>query len=224
MDSLAPLDLPPGYRIDFDPEAIKAAGGVSVQACLFVLALLLCYMLIAAFKESFSFPLAVLAVVPPSLAVPALWMVLGAYPLNEVSAAAFVAVSGMAVNAAVLVADHLQDAKTRFVGQAAPATQSTPATQSASATQPAPFRQVTGSFYRIFRKRLPVLGVTAGTTVAGALPCVFVGAGAAQVVKTLSLVGALGVAVSALCAATLIPALVKVFPEVLEPFAPGQKQ
>jgi multidrug efflux pump subunit AcrB len=218
MESLAPLDLPPGYRVDFDPEAIKAAGGVSAQACLFVLALLLCYMLIAAFKESFSFPLAVLAVVPPSLAVPALWMVLGAYPLNEVSAAAFVAVSGMAVNAAVLVADHLQDAGTRFVGQAAPAT------QSATATQSAPFRQVTGSFYRIFRKRLPVLGATAGTTVAGALPFLFVGAGAAQVVKTLSLVGALGVAVSALCAATLIPALVKVFPGVLKPFVPGQKQ
>ncbi|MDR1142620.1 MAG: efflux RND transporter permease subunit [Spirochaetaceae bacterium] len=197
METLSRLDLPPGYSVDFDPEAIKAAGGVTAQAGLFVLALLLCYMLIAAFKESFTFPLAVMAVVPPSLAVPALWMVLGAYPLSEVSAAAFVAVSGMAVNAAVLVADHLQDMK------AAPAMRALSAVQTA------------GSFYRIFRKRLPVLAATAGTTVGGALPFLFVGAGAARVVKTLSLVGALGVAVSAICAATLIPALVKLFPGIL---------
>ncbi|MDR1308063.1 MAG: efflux RND transporter permease subunit [Treponema sp.] len=202
METLSRLDLPPGYSVDFDPEAIKAAGGVTAQAGLFVLALLLCYMLIAAFKESFTFPLAAMAVVPPSLAVPALWMVLGAYPLNEVSAAAFVAVSGMAVNAAVLVADHLQDKK--------PAAQAAPVTQAAAA----------GSFYRIFRKRFPVLAATAGTTVGGALPFLFVGAGAARVVKTLSLVGALGVAVSALCAATLIPALVKLFPGILNPLRP----
>ncbi|MCL1814531.1 MAG: hypothetical protein FWG27_01740 [Treponema sp.] len=39
---------------------------------------------------------------------------------------------------------------------------------------------------------------------------------AALVVKTLSLVSALGVAVSAICAGILIPALIKLFPDILK--------
>ncbi|GHV85167.1 hypothetical protein AGMMS50230_07750 [Spirochaetia bacterium] len=189
MPALEKLDLPPGYRIEFDPEAIKAAEGVSGQGGLFILALLFCYLLIAAFKESFTFPLAVLAVVPPSLALPALCLILRGYPLNAVSAAAFVAVSGIAVNAAVLIADALQHE-----------------------------RPNAASWYLVFRKKLPVLAAVTGTTVAGAVPFLFIKSGAALVIKTLSLVSALGVAVSALCALTLIPALIKLFPGILLSF------
>jgi len=188
MSSLSTIELPPGYTLEFDPEAIKAAGKVSAQGVLFVLALLFCYMALAAFKESFTFPLAVLAVVPPSLAIPAFCIALRGYPLNSVSAAAFVAVCGIAVNAAALVADALQHEK--------------PAAQ---------------SWYRVFRRRLPVLAATTITTAAGAVPFLFIRSSAALVVKTISLVSALGVAVSALCAITLIPALTAMFPLILQP-------
>jgi len=188
MASLSTIELPPGYTLEFDPEAIKAAGKVSAQGGLFVLALLFCYMALAAFKESFTFPLAVLAVVPPSLSIPAFCIALRGYPLNSVSAAAFVAVCGIAVNAAALVADALQHEK--------------PGAQ---------------SWYRVFRRRLPVLAAATITTVAGAVPFLFIKSSAALVVKTISLVSALGVAVSALCAITLIPALTAMFPLILQP-------
>ena len=186
MSTLADLELPPGYSIEFDPQAIKSAEGTGRQAQLFVVALLFCYMVIAALKESFSFPLALLAVAPPSLAVPALYMVLQNYSLNTVSAAAFVAVLGLAINAAALIADALENAN-----------------------------QTVTSYYCIFRRRLPALCATTLTTVIAAIPFLFIKSNAALVVKTLSLVSAMGVAISALCAITLIPALITLFPTLL---------
>ncbi|MDR2072580.1 MAG: efflux RND transporter permease subunit [Spirochaetaceae bacterium] len=190
MGALKLLELPPGYTLEFDPAAIKAAEEVNGRAYLFVLVLLFCYMVIAAFKESLSFPLAVLAVVPPSLSLPILYLFCRSYPLNMASVSSFVVVSGIAVNAAVLMADALQHEKPGAL-----------------------------SVYRVLRRRLPILAATTGTTVAGSIPFLFVGNGAALVVKVLSLVSVLGVAVSALCAITLIPALVKLFPRILE--SPG---
>jgi multidrug efflux pump subunit AcrB len=187
MASLSDMELPPGYSVEFDPEALKAAETVDSQIFAFILALLFCYMLIAALKESFNFPLALLAVVPPSLSVPALAIILCGYPVNAVSAAAFVAVAGLAINAAALTADALENA-----GAGA------------------------ASCYGIYRRRLPVLAATTLTTVAAALPFLFIKSNAAMPVKTLSLVSALGVAVSALCAITLIPALKKLFPGILK--------
>jgi multidrug efflux pump subunit AcrB len=145
---------------------------------MFVLALFLCYFVIASSRESFLFPFAVLAVVPPSLAFPALFMA----SLDAASASAFVAVSGMAVNAAVLIAD----------------------TRGGSAL----------GLYRVFRRRLPILAATRGTTIAGALPFLFLANSSASVVRSLSLVSALGVAASVLCSISLIPALASRFPRM----------
>ena|GEM_PF-604223 len=187
MTVLSGFELPPGYSIEFDPQAIKAAGEAGKQAYYFILALLFCFMVIAVLKDSFSYPLALLAVVPPSLAAPALYMVIRGYSLNTVSAAAFVAVSGLAINAAALVADAVENAEISKM-----------------------------SYYCVFRRRLPVLTATMLTTVSAALPFLFIKGSAALVVKTLSLVSALGVIASALCAVTLIPALVKLFPGLLK--------
>ena len=187
MPVLFGLELPPGYSIEFDAEAIKAAEETGKQAYLFFLALLFCYMIIAALKESFVFPFALLVVVPPSLAVPALCMVSRNFPLNAVSAAAFVAVSGLAINAAALVAGAMENKQTNAL-----------------------------SYYCIFRRRLPVLAATTITTVAAAIPFLFIKSNSAMVVKTLSFVSALGVTASALCAVTLIPALVILFPNMLK--------
>ena len=187
MAALSELELPPGYSIEFDQQAIKTAEGVGKQAYLFILVLLFCYMAIAALKESFSYPLILLVIAPPSLAVPAFYMVIHSYSLNAISAAAFVAVSGLAINAAALIADAVENAEINVT-----------------------------SYYCIFRRRLPVLAATTLTTVTAAIPFLFIKSNAALVVKTLSLVSALGVGVSALCAVTLIPALVKLYPSVLK--------
>jgi multidrug efflux pump subunit AcrB len=185
MPALASLELPPGYTIAFDPGALKAAGTISSQGFLFLLALLFCYMVIAAARESFILPLVILAVVPPSLAFPALCLTA---VLNLESAAAFVAVSGMAVNAAILTADALAGVSPK--GGVAEG----------------------GGIYRALRKRFPVLAATSITTIAGAAPFLLLKSGAAAAVRSLALVGALGVAASALCSITLIPALARLIP------------
>jgi multidrug efflux pump subunit AcrB len=178
--ALSKLALPPGYGIEFDPDAIQSAEELSGSWQLFALALFLCYFVIASSRESFLFPFAVLAVVPPSLAFPALFMA----SLDAASASAFIAVSGMAVNAAVLVAD----------------------TRGGSAL----------GLYRVLRKRFPLLAATSGTTIAGALPFLFLARSSASVVRSLSLVSAFGVAASVLCSISLIPALASRFPRMFK--------
>jgi multidrug efflux pump subunit AcrB len=189
MDALSALSPPPGYGVEFDPGAIKAAGEVGTSGFLFILALAFCYMVIAASKESLLLPLAVLAAVPPSLAVPALCT--AGVPLNAAASAAFVAAAGMAVNAAVLTADSVAATAGRFSGRA---------------------------LYRTLRKRLPVLAATTLTTVAGAAPFLFVSGASVSLVKSLSLVTTLGVAASALCSVSLIPALAALFPKLFAVF------
>ncbi|MDR0402621.1 MAG: efflux RND transporter permease subunit [Treponema sp.] len=178
MSALSGLPLPPGYGIEFDPGAIQAAEELSGSWRLFALALFLCYCVIASSRESFLFPFAVLAVVPPSLALPALFTA----SLDAASASAFIAVSGMAVNAAVIVAD----------------------VRGSSA----------GELYRVLRGRFPLLAATSATTIAGALPFLFLSRSSAFEVRSLSLVSALGVAASVLCSISLIPALASRFPRL----------
>jgi multidrug efflux pump subunit AcrB len=194
MAVLGKLELPPGYGIEFDREAIRAAEALSGTVIHFVLALLFCYMVIAAAAESFGMPLAVLSVVPPSLAFPALVLTLSGQPLNTAAACAFVAVSGMAVNAAVL---------------------------SAGEFCPSPGRGDTGgaaAAYRAIRSRLPALLATGGTTIAGSVPLLFLREGSNRMARVLALVTALGVAASCLCSLVMIPALANFSPKIFKKF------
>jgi multidrug efflux pump subunit AcrB len=181
MAALKGLDLPQGYAITFDRDAIEAAQSLSKTAIYFALAIVFCYMVIAASNESFGLPLIILSVVPPSLAVPALCMLLTGASITANLAAAFIAVSGMAVNAAVLVADSLR-----------------------------PFPRSSEACRRAIRGRLPSLLATTGTTIAGALPFLFLSEGSNGMVKTLSLVSAMGVGASCVFSLFMLPALMKI--------------
>ncbi|MDR0583681.1 MAG: efflux RND transporter permease subunit [Treponema sp.] len=184
--ALAPLfgkiELPPGYSIEFDPEAIKRAEALSGTYLSLLLALAFCYMVIASVNESFTMPLAVLSAVPPSLALPALCLALSGRPLNLAAACAFVAVSGMTVNAAVLCADGMRGLPRTGV------------------------KEQSLCLYRLLRRKMPALLATAGTTIAGALPFLLLREQANETVRTLSLVSALGVAASCICAVCVVPA------------------
>jgi multidrug efflux pump subunit AcrB len=199
------LDLPPGYTVEFDPEAIRRAEALSGTALFFLLALVFCYMVIASVHESFGIPLAVLSAVPPSLAFPALGLALMGVPLNPAAAAAFVAVSGMAVNASVLSAGGLGPfLKFRNGGGAGTGG------KNAGGKSPG------GGFalYRGLREKIPVLLASGGTTVAGAIPFLFLREEANTLVRTLALVNALGVGASSLCSLCIIPALAVKYPKI----------
>ena len=178
------LDLPPGYSVEFDPDAIRQADALSATVLSLVMAVIFCYMIIASINESFTVPLFVLSAIPPSLAIPALCLALSGSAYNSAIACAFIAVSGMTVNAAVLCVDGLRS-KTRVKDV-----------------------KTTLGIYLALRQKMPALLATTGTTVAGAIPFLFLTEGANTLIRTLSLVGALGVTCSYLCSITVIPSLV----------------
>jgi len=177
------LDLPPGYSVEFDGEAIRQAQGLSATVFSFVMAVIFCYMIIASINESFTIPLIVLASIPPSLSIPALCLVLSGNAYNLAVACAFIAVSGMTVNAAVLCVDALRS-NIRSGGE-----------------------KSTLNIYLALRRKMPALLATTGTTFAGAIPFLFLREGANLLIRTLSLVGALGVVCSCFCSITVIPSL-----------------
>ncbi|WP_304223370.1 efflux RND transporter permease subunit [Gracilinema caldarium] len=198
-DRLRPLfakeTLPPGYSVEFDREATEAAESLSRITVYFMLALLFCFMVIAVATESFAAPLPVLAVVPPSLAIPALATVLSGSAIDLALACAFVAVSGIAVNAAVLAVEALREG--------------------------GPVRRE-GYLYRALRRRFSALAATSLTTVIGSVPFLFLPGAANQVVRSLALVSTLGVSASALSSISLIPALASLWPDFTIPSIPQQ--
>jgi len=177
------IDLPAGYSIEFDPDAISQAEALSATVLSLVMAVIFCYMIIACINESFTVPFLVLSAIPASLAVPALCLALSGSAYNSAVACAFIAVSGMTVNAAVLCVDGLYT-KTQKKNEISPL-----------------------GIYNALRRKMPALLSTTGTTVAGALPFLFLSEGANTLVRTLSLTGALGVACSCIVSITLIPSL-----------------
>ena len=193
MINLKQLELPPGYRIEFDPEAIAQAEALSHKFLNFLYAVLFCYMIIAAAEESLALPLVILFSVPPSLAIPVLFLVVSGIPVNAAAACALVAVSGMTVNASVISAGELWRMRQVLTRQAG-------------------ISQVKEtSFYKLLRGRLPALLATTGTTIAGGLPFLFLSEGNNALVRTLALVTVLGVGTSFLCSLVLTPSLMNLY-------------
>jgi multidrug efflux pump subunit AcrB len=187
MKEIQKIDLPPGYVFEFDREAIEAAEALSGTVLSFLAALLFCYIVIASVNESFGIPLAVLSVAPPSMAVPAIVLAVSG-SFNSAAACAFVTVTGMAVNASVLIAGEIKDSGVSPAGK--------------------PERD-TGDLYRALRKVLPALIATAGTTIAGAAPFLFLTEGSNLLVRTLALVTILGVGSSCVFSFALLPGFFK---------------
>ena len=184
---LKQLELPPGYVIEFDPEAIRQAEALSGTGFRIILALLFCYMVMAAINESFGFPLLILAAVPPSLAVPVLVMTLTGTAMNAVLACSLVAVSGMTVNASIITGAEFRRRKM------------------------VPGCSLQGYFYSVTRHCFPVLLATTCTTIMGAAPFVFLREGGNSMLRSLSLVTILGVSASWICSLLLIPSLYLLF-------------
>jgi len=180
------LELPKGYSIEFDPDAIKQSEDLSATIISLIAAIIFCYMIIASVNESFSIPLIILSAVPPSLAVPAIFLILSGMSYNSAAACAFIAVSGMTVNAAILCVDSFRhriqngESKNNL------------------------------NIYCALRNKIPALLATTGTTIAGAFPFLFLAENANTLIRTLSLVGALGVTGSFICSITVIPSLLTI--------------
>ncbi|GMO28853.1 MAG: hypothetical protein Ta2F_04240 [Termitinemataceae bacterium] len=173
------VEIPSGYSVNFDPDAIEAAQTLSKSVFYFLLALLFCYIVIASVNESFTNPLIVLSVVPVSAAVPALCLTVLGYKFNASAACSLLAVCGIAVNSAVLILDNILLQKD----------------------------MAKHSFYKAVRERFPALMATTGTTILASLPFIFLKENANTTIKVLSIVTVSGVSVSFICSIFLIPSL-----------------
>jgi multidrug efflux pump subunit AcrB len=186
MPKISAVTMPPGYTLVFDRDAIEAEEALGRSAFYIVLAFVFCYIVIAMANESFYLPLPALAAVPPSIAVPILVLAAAGFHMNAALVSALIAVTGITVNASVLTVDAL-----RILTLAE--------------------RLGFPAVYRALRSRMNALLSTSGTTIAAALPFVFLPESANLVVKMLALVSALGVAGSCLASVSLIPALMTMF-------------
>jgi multidrug efflux pump subunit AcrB len=185
MPQIKKIDLPAGYSIEFDKAAVEAAEALSDTVFYFLLAIIFCYIVIAMSNESVFIPIAVLAMVPPAMAVPALFMFVFGYSFNAASACAFIAVSGMAVNAGVLITDEIKDVLKFSVDN----------------------KQKFGLLYKAVRKRIPALVATSVTTISASIPFLFLSEGSNFIVKSLSFVTVFGVGASAVFSMFLIPSI-----------------
>jgi len=177
------IDLPPGYSIEFDPDAIKQSDNLSATVLSLIMAIIFCYMILAVINESFTVPLFVLSAIPPSLAIPAICLALSGSAYNITIGCAFIAVSGMTVNAAILCVYGIRTILRNG-------------------------REISIlTIYLALRQKLPALLATTGTTAAGAIPFLFLTENANTIIRTLSLVGTLGVTGSFICSITIIPSL-----------------
>lgn len=190
--ALSGFETPPLYSVEFDREAIEAARRLSRSAWNLIAAVVLSYMALAALTESFGAPLAALAAVPPALAVPLLASTLAHGGLNGAAAAAFVAVSGVAVNASVLTVEERRSGGPRLPGAGA--------------------RDV----YRLTRSRAASLAATCGTTVAGAAPLLFLSDPLNASARALAFVTVLGTAASFVASLTVVPALAVLAPRLFD--------
>ncbi|MFA6508317.1 MAG: efflux RND transporter permease subunit [Treponemataceae bacterium] len=192
MEALKSLRLPPLYAIEFDREAVNGAEKLSGTVLLFLLALLLSYLVLASVTESFTAPLVALSTVPPSLAVPAIVAAICAGAVSAATACAFVAVSGMAVNASVLTVDERRKGGS-----------------SLKAAGPL-------ALYRLTRSRFSSLAATCLIAVIGSLPLLFLSDAGNATARSLAFVSALGVGASFIASLTIVPALAAFAPRLFD--------
>ncbi|MDR2601125.1 MAG: efflux RND transporter permease subunit [Spirochaetaceae bacterium] len=186
--------LPPGYYAEFDGEAVEQADSLSGTIFYFLLALIFCYMIIAAVNESFVVPLIVLSVVPPSAACAAFVLTIFQFKLNAAAACAFIVVCGMAVNTAVICISELYDKKKKYNNERCE-------------NSPNEFLGFY-SIYNAIRKRLSVLTVTTLTTVVSAFPFVLLNENTNMIIKMLALITIIGISASYIFSVSLVPAIV----------------
>lgn len=187
--ALAAVPRPACYDFEFDRMAVESVERLSGSLGSFLVAALLAYIVTAAVSESLTVPLAVMLPLPPSLAVPAVLLAIARVPIDASTACAFVAVSGIVVNASVLTVDEV-----RLRGIAAGRTVDAV------------------DLYHIIRSRFATLAATSGTTVAGALPFLLLGATGAGMARAFAFVTALGSSASFIVSMTLVPSLAAIFP------------
>ncbi|WP_018526222.1 efflux RND transporter permease subunit [Alkalispirochaeta alkalica] len=106
QDLVNSLDLPPGYGLSWGGDAEMLEETVREFLFVFILAIVLTYMLLAAILEKFVQPLLILSTIPLSLIGVVVAFLLTGKTMNIVSMLAIVMLVGLVVNNAILILDY----------------------------------------------------------------------------------------------------------------------
>jgi HAE1 family hydrophobic/amphiphilic exporter-1 len=177
------LSLPGGYAFAIDPRAQELETAFLRLGTALAVGLVLIYLILAACAQSCRIPWFVLAIVPPSLALPVLVNALAGGPIRLPVAFGLVILAGMAVNASILVMEEVKPgADRRWMA------------------------------WRALRGRLRPLAVTVGAAELGCLPLLFAPRQASGFMGSLSHVIIAGILASLVATLTIIPALLRLVP------------
>jgi HAE1 family hydrophobic/amphiphilic exporter-1 len=198
--ALAGLSLPPGYAFEIDREVRELRESFSLLWITLGLSVVFIFVVLAGFGESLASPIAVLSILPTSLAFPVVAHALRGEPLSVPVLVGFIMLSGMVVNNSILVIDAIRDRLRGSPGG------------HGSAARAARMR---GAVHAAIRGRIRPLLITSVATIAGTVPLLFARAQGAGFLSALAFVVFWGMLGSLFSTVLVVPALAAAAPRLL---------
>ena len=202
--ALEGLRLPAGYAIEMDREVRELTQSFRLLWLALGLGVVFIFIVLAGFGESLVSPVAVLSILPPSLAFPVIAYATLGEPLRIPVLIGFIMLSGMVVNNSILVIDAIRGLRAvRATGKS-----------SDQATAPCPLR---GALHRAIRGRLRPLLITSVATIAGTVPLLFARSQGTGFLSALAFVVFWGMLGSLASTILVVPALASAAPFLVRP-------
>ncbi len=195
--ALAGLALPPGYAFELDREVRELSESFRLLWISLGLSAVFIFVVLAGFGESFASPIAVLSILPTSLAFPIVALALLGEPFRVPVLVGFIMLSGMVVNNSILVIDAIRD---RLRGS-----------PSGSGNDERVAR-MRSALHAAIRERIRPLLITSVATIAGTVPLLFARSQGSGFLSALAFVVFWGMLGSLVSTVLVVPALAAAAP------------
>ena len=194
-EALSALALPAGYAVELDREVKELDDSFRLLWAALGLSAVFVFLVLAGFGESLLAPLAVLSILPVSLAFPLAAYTLRGEPLRVPVLVGFILLAGMVVNNSILVIDAIRERLGRGGRQAG----------------------LRGALHLGIRSRIRPLLITSAATIAGTIPLAFSRVQGAGYLSSLAFVVAWGMLGSLASTILVVPALGFAAPRLVPP-------
>jgi len=198
--AFAGLPLPPGYAFELDREVRELNESFRLLWISLGLSAVFIFVVLAGFGESFASPIAVLSILPTSLAFPVVAHALRGEPLCVPVLVGFIMLSGMVVNNSILVIDAIRD---RLRG-------SPPGLRGNARAS-----HMRWALHAAIRGRIRPLLITSVATIAGTVPLLFARSQGSGFLSSLAFVVFWGMLGSLVSTVLVVPALAALAPGLI---------
>ena len=206
--ALAGLALPPGYAFELDRDVRELSESFRLLWISLGLSAVFIFVVLAGFGESLASPIAVLSILPTSLAFPVVAHALRGDPLCVPVLVGFIMLSGMVVNNSILVIDAIRD---RLRGS--------PSGSSGGARA----ARMRSALHAAIRGRIRPLLITSVATIAGTVPLLFARSQGSDFLSALAFVVFWGMLGSLVSTILVVPALAAAVPGLIS-MRPREKE